>query len=133
MEFDYKPDKIYDSSEKFDNISNWICESIATYTMMIAMDIPDEFRKTHSESEKIQVMRAAMRDVSAGLESGKFNVFSYKKKDYVSSLRSWFVEAILDFLFGDEKVWTSKKWTVEEVHKAFPHCIQILLDDMKPV
>lgn len=130
---DYKPDKIYDSSEKYDNMEQWICESIAVFTLMVIRDIPDEWKEQYTEPDRIGVMRAAMKDVQAGLDSGKFNVFSYQKKEYVSSLRSWFVEAILDFIFGDEKVWTSDKWQPSEIHRALPHCFQILLDDMKSV
>ena len=41
------------------------------------------------------------------------------------------MEGILDFLFSDDRIWTSEKWTLGEVRKLTPKALTLLIGDLK--
>lgn len=119
-----------DTSEKYDDPVKWIAHSIAAYTVMMSLDFPDEF-KEYTWGQRRDALKVALKETLAGIENGTFSSFTYSPKEHVYTLRAWWLEGILDFLFSDEKIWTSKKWTIEEVRKHTPKALAHLIGDIK--
>lgn len=119
-----------DTSCDYDDPVMWVAHSIATYTTMMSLEFPSEFKKLPKE-EKRGTLKLALKDVLTGIEKGIFNSFSYRQKEFVYSLRGWWQEGILDFLFADEKIWTSKKWDIQDVRKNTPKALALLIEDVK--
>ena len=118
-----------DTSTKYDDPVQWIASGIAACTTMMGLEIPHEFKGT-TWSQRREALREALREVLRGIEKGQFNALSYRPKEYVYSLRGWFVEGILDFLFADEKIWKSDKWNLREVRKHTPQALAFLIEDI---
>lgn len=120
--FDFE--KFEDSSQRYSDPAVWIASSLAVYTQMMALALPENFAKTELPSVR-DALRAALEDAKLESES------TYRRKKYVYTLRSWFLEGILDFLFSDRRIWKSNKWSIEEVRENTPKALSLLIEDIK--
>lgn len=117
-------EKFEDTSNKYSDPAVWIASSVAAYTQMMMLNLPEQFKKT-TWSDRRDALKAALMDARLENES------AYRPKEYVYTLRSWFLEGILDFLFLDKRIWKSGKWSIEEVRENTPKALSMLIEDIK--
>lgn len=129
-DFQYDCDKYEDTSAKYDDPAKWIASAIAAYTTMMTKEIPEGFGKV-TWSDKRDALKSALIDVQGWTANGSVSERQYRPKEFVYTLRSWFVEGILDFLYSDRRIWTSEKWSIEEVRENTPKALSMLIEDIK--
>lgn len=133
---DYDFEKMEDTTKRFENPSVWIAENTAQFIKLMLMNIPREFASQTEETKSmVKKVLANIFEVSHLILEGKM---VYREKEFVSTFFEWIWQGIMDFLYGDGGLSIRKsdvvfKWETEEIEKAKPEAIRLLLQDMNGV
>lgn len=132
MELKYDFEKQEDTTQPFKDPAEWIAENLANFIKLVLMEIPFELRhEAGTETERPRIIKKVLENVADISELIYKGRGSYQKREHVTSFFDWVWEAIMEFLFGGGLPTGRVKWKKEEIEKAKPKAVKLLVADIK--
>lgn len=132
MSLKYDFEKQEDTTQPFKDPAEWIAENLANFIKLILMNIPFELRhEAGTETERPRIIKKVLENVADVSELICKGGARYEKREHVSSFFDWTWEAVMEFLFAGGLPTGRVKWKKEEIEKAKPKAVKLLVADIE--
>lgn len=129
LKYDFEEQR--DTTQNYNNPEEWVAENLANFIKLVLMNIPFELRhEAGTERERPKIVKKVLQNVADVSELVSKGAARYEKRNYVTSFFDWLWEAIMEFLYGGGLPTKKIKWKTEEIQKAKPKAVKLLLNDI---